>query len=439
MNFINLFILLIASISFLELNAQKTSGKGRMIGLTASDINFDRYTNVIDNTSKYSILKNNSEIFEIVFKYDGDSILVYWIDRENITINSNTVKFSEGDKRVLISNYQVNVQTIDIDESATNLILFSTEKENQFITLYQFKPAPGSPFYFELPSMSENVRNNHKDAMVEYNKQQQTKKNRVAEIDKLRKEMRDYKDTIIKKCRQKEENEIRTSQAKADGELIAGFGPRMNSVFKTNFENLTLFGGNDSFNVSFVFICNERGMINVDTTTIGIHFKDGRVRSWFRDSFINYAKPEIESKTFGTTTKNLKNPDLLTDFEKEFKQRVEVVDPNSKENLFGAVIKELKDSLQLYSDYVIPIPVKYFYEIKVKSETKYPEWRYNGAGEIINKSEDFNQVEITEDLKQQFKTLNLKTGSRYTVEHCTVSINDQKFSPHIRETKPKPF
>jgi hypothetical protein len=434
MNFIRLFILFIGLVSFFELNAQ--SGVGKMHAKETSDIKFNRSYNSLDNTTRYTITKNNSEIYEINFKYDGDSILIYWIDREKIKIYSNFLKFDIGDKRILISDYQPNIS--GVNESNSKLILFSTEKEGYTITLYKFKPCTGCPFYFELQPVPENIQAQYQQEMSDYYKEQQNRIENEAAIAKVKTEMWNYKDSLREICLQKGENEKKKVQ-KAEASQQTSFTVRIDSVFKSRFENLRLFGGDDSFNVKFEFNCSENGFLSVDTTKVWMYFTDGQVRNWFRDSFNSYIRPVIDSMIFDTPEKPVISQDLIPNFESRFNQQIDDLDPGRKGDLFGDVIKQVEDSLTKYSKYDVNVATKYACEIKVKSETKFPEWRYNSVGEIFTKSEDFKQEEITEDLKQQFKALNLKTSSRYSIEYCTVSINVHKFKPHIRETNSKPF
>ncbi len=432
----NLFALLLCLFANMIVMYAQQTGTGKMHTSAQSvEINFKRTTNMVDNSTKYIMLQNGSEIFEIMFKYDteADTILVYWIDRNTRTISSKTVKFSSGDSKILISDYELN--EITIDESPSNQIIFSIDADRQFITLYQFRPSKSRSLSFELQSIPASVKSEHQNKVKEYNDRQHLKASEKTAIEELKNKMKNYRDSVIKSLEEHDKSVMEKSMEFAQADLKAKFTIRMDSLFKDKFEQMNLFAGNDSFNVYFEFVCNNLGILQIDTTRKGFIFLDNKVRTWFRDSFLAYIKPDLETMVFETPSKTLKSADLLKEFDTYFSRVVDEADPGT----FTAEITDITKALSNYLERKVNVFVKYRYDVKVESKTKLPEWKYAFNGEIVDRSEEFNRVAITPLIVEKFKSLKLEPGSRNIIEHCIIYINDQKFGPHIRKAILKSF
>lgn len=100
------------------------------------------------------------------------------------------------DSHYLICDFKTN-QT-QINNTTNYKILFGIDHpDNQFITLYQFQAIGGIQSQFILQDVPSTAINDHSKAVMEYEKIMNMKDEHNFSIRHLKRDMNDYKDSII--------------------------------------------------------------------------------------------------------------------------------------------------------------------------------------------------------------------------------------------------
>lgn len=399
------------------------------------DACFSRSPNPIGNITKYTILVSGVEIYEVEFTYfkEGDSILIKFYDKQNINVKLQCVRLKPEDSHFLICDFKPNQR--QIDNKKNYQILFGIDNPNmQFITLYQFKAIGGIQSQFILQDVPSNVINDHSNAVSDYEKIMNIRDEYDYSIRRLRREMNDYKDSIINNITEKE-NALKLKEATlvADPALQKDFTKRMDDIFLSHFKNIHSFN-DESFEGDFSFFSDGNGKIKIDAAKT-LYFKTGAQKNWLRDSFLLAIKPLIEKGVFNTLTDTYTYQNLKSDFANWFEKKF-----SSYSNLgetdrdsFTLIKKYINDELDPYITRTINIPTVYHYTFKYVSSVKSVIWKYvkekDGTEKFSDKSDKESRIEITENLKQIFNNKYGSLGSgKYDLKISTLSLNNDAFN-----------
>ena len=401
------------------------------------DACFVRTPNPIGNVTKYTILASGLEIYEVEFTYDkeGDSILIRFYDKQNTSVKLQSVKLKPEDSHFLICDFKPNQKQIKNENNYQ--ILFGIDNPNQqFITLYQFQAIGGVQSEFVLQDVPFEILTEHAKAVLDYEKIVSIRESHDFYVRRLKREMIDYKDSVINTLKDNE-NTQRSKEATlvADKALQADFSSKMDSIFINYFKNIHSFY-DEVYDIDFSFSCDGYGKIHIDTLKT-IYFKSSQQRNWFKDSFIQYVKPLIEKDVYNTLSDTYANPRLKDDFSNWFDNKFNSYTALGKADLdsFVSTKDYVNQELESYKSRTLSVPTLYHYTFKYTSSVKQPIWRYvkdaNGSDKFIDKSDNSNRVEITDDLKHIFRNKygSLRKG-KYKVKVSTITINDNKYFAH---------
>jgi len=411
---------------------------GKMLNAKDSKIDavcFLRTPNPIGNVTKYTILLSGIEIYEVEFTYykEGDSILIKFYDKQNTSVKRESIRLKSEDSHFLICDFKPNIKSIS--NANGYRILFGIDHPNQqFITLYQFQAIGGTLTQFKLQDVADSVLFQHKISVTDYEVIVDIRRKYTNAIEQLKRDMIFHKDSIINSITEKENTKIiKDAILIADKSLQADFTKKMDGMFVNYFKNIFSFN-EDAFDVNFTFSCNGKGKIKIDTVK-SLHFKIGLQKNWLRDSFILNIKPNIEKGFYGTltetnTTKNLKL-EFTNWFEDNFNSYTNL-GPSDRDS-FMVLLKSIYTELDPFITRTINIPTLYSYTFRYTSSVKRPTWKYvkesDGSDKFVDKSDKEKRVEITENLKQIFKTKYGSLGSgKYNLMVSTLSINSDAYN-----------
>ena len=420
-----------------ETYAQPKNCTGKMLNFKDGKpeaICFVRAPNPLDNKTKYTILYNGVEIYEVDFTYykERDSIFIQFIDKQNSILTHESVTLMLKDSHFLICNYKPNIRPIN-DASHSYRILFGIDQPNQqFITLYQFEAVGGIQAQFILQYVPNDVAANHYKAVQQKMIIDSLRTIHDSSVVHLRRAMISYRDSVKKNIETKE-NDIKLMAATQSTSTILqeDFTKKMNRIFIGYFKNVYAFT-NEAFDVDFTFNCNGYGRIIIDPAQT-LSFKNGPQENWLRDSVIRNVKLEIENTVYETLTSNSQYPKLKAMFSDWFAKNL--IAYNLGEDDHEALAKtqrQISDELSAYQARHISIPTLYHYTFNYSSTVKTPTWKYvnsnDGTDKFIDKSDKGKSVEITENLKNIFRDKFASQGNgKYNLKICTTYVNKDDF------------
>jgi hypothetical protein len=398
-------------------------------------IYFKRTLNPIDNKTKYSILFNGVEIYEVDFTYhkEQDSILVDFYDKQNPISKRETVSLKSKDSHFLICNYIPNVWPINDTTSKPYQILFGIDQPNQqFITLYQFQAIGGIQTQFILQYVPNDVFEGHHKAVLNKMMMDSLQAKHILSLEHLRSRMISYKDSVINSIEAKEDAlKLKRLPQSASIALQTDFEEKMNSIFIGYFKKIYSFR-NERFDISLTFNCNGYGHISIDTMQ-NISFKNEPQKNWLRDSLVRVIKPEIEQEVYNSLPYTYTNPKLKINFSDWFEKSLTANDLGDVDMpFFAKTEKQVINELSAYETRTINVPTAYSYTFNYYATVKEPTWKYvhgdAGADKFIDKSEKEDSIEITESLKQLFlNKFGPVANGKYIVKICTLSIKNGTF------------
>lgn len=396
-----------------------------------NEICFLRTLNPIGNVTKYSIILDGREIYEVEFAYDqiGDSISIQLYDKQHALLKQEWVRLISADSHVLVYDFAPNKKPQQ--GNSTHRIVFGLDQpDKQYITLFQFQAIGGLQTQFYLQNVPEDLLSLHLKEVRLKESGDEISRNHALAISNLKKEMSLYADSIIRGIKERE-NAIAIKEANihAENELLLEFTRRMDTIFYNYYKNIHNYR-NEMFEGILNLACNGYGTIKVDTIK-SIYFKTASQKNWFRDSFVIRLKPIIENASYRTPSETLTFSNLKTDFSTWFERRFAEysnLGPDDRDS-FSVEQKNIYQQLDAYSKRTVNSPAVYIYNFKYQSTVKYPEWRYvresSATDRFIDKSESASTIEITEDLKQIFRRKYGMNGTgRYALRVSTVTLNN---------------
>ncbi len=423
----------------IETNAQLIC-TGKMLDIKDGKIDaicFLRNPNPVGNKTKYTILFNGMEIYEVEFTYykEEDSISIQFFDKENTIVKNESVKLKSKNSHFLICNYKPSIWPIN-DATQPYQILFGIDNpKKQFITLYQFQAIGGIQTQFRLQYVPDSVLNRHLEAVILEQNMDTIEARYARSVANLKRDMMGYKENIKKEIEKNEASmQLQEATRTADASLQKEFKEKLDTIFIHIFKNIYTFT-NDDFDVEFNFNSNGYGNIKIDTTKT-IFFKNGRSqKNWLKDSFMLKIKPIIERVIYKTLTGTYTNQNLRPNFLDWFETNFKSYENLSKTD-FVEALNQIYDTLDSYETRKISFSTKYFYSFKYKSEVRETIWKYNPNDGTI-KPNSKNEA-INESLQNIFREkCSACTKGKYNVKICTVSINDTPMGQDIQIIKAK--
>lgn len=418
---------------------------GKMVnGKETTKINYIRDNNPMDKRTKYTITSDGKEIYEVnfttYFNETEDSLEIVIIDKQKWEIEKPVrIKFNKIDSKVIICDYKLNMDPINID--GLYKILFSIdEPPEQCITLYQFLPLLNPGLSFILKQLNDSVLRVHQGAVVEYRHNKQKQDERDTQIAIVQRAMFDYKNKVIDEIEKKKNDTMmakgiaKANVKKAGTNYKNAFEAKMETLFINYFNNLCNYS-NEEFEIECTFLCTGNGKIIIKPEDI--EFKSGGRINWVYDSLNSYIKKEIEGMSFENPIGTIDKPNFKNDLMRQFKAEREKEDYL---RAFDDFIRQLGNDFdnKYPGEIRVPIPTVYSYSFKYKSETKNLSWKYkdksNGLHNIIDQSQDSEKIAITPELTQKFLDLKLDpTRKKYDIQVCTITIKNGEPIQFIRE------
>lgn len=388
------------------------------------DILFNRFETPNDYSTKY-ILSNKEgvELYEVGFRYDpeGDSMRIYFFDKQRIKTEYRVVKFRSIDSHVLIQDYKLNEQ----EDKQYYSILFSLDSNRITASLYQFQGIDANPVFVLEPIVPAEVRERHAGEVAIYINW----KKRQEAIAALKNEMLAYRADKISWVKHKE-NAVTNGKATnvASQAMQEEFTRSMDNIILPYFKTVHPLTDDDLKEVIFTFYCDGNGKIKIDTIGTIIP-TNGPRRSWFCDSFYRNVKPVIEAGEYKTLTTTLENATLKTDFDKRFSDSMRFFGADD----FANEVQAAYSAFDPYLRMTINSPVKYNYKLAYKATKRYSSWKISVDGPNKVKLKDITEkpIELKEPDTPFFRSNFIKTimekklpDGKYDLVIYDVFVND---------------
>ena len=343
----------------------------------------------------------------------------------------------------MFKNYKPNDN--GIKEGIQYITLFTVpDLERPYIVLNEFQLLDESDFYLSLTPVNPEklqqhllevaIYNNWKDSMnIEMEKEKEKVAQRKILITDFFGQMKKYKDQVINKIIDAENNlitkgDVEDAPRESQFEFKERFDPLFSKLYKTIFP----FEHYES-ELTFTFICNADGKIEDSRTKILSTNPAGIER--FVDSFKLNIAPLVNSNTYKTNSVQKDNLRLIDDFNKRFQQTIDDLKLSNQEFLELKKLRgEIYEELDRYAVREFRVPAKYNYLVKYRSDVIFEEWIYEISRKGVEKiGPKGSVIPIPDKLIQNFKSkiAQPKIG-KYKLKICSVYINDELVNQDIR-------
>ena len=389
--------------------------------------------------TKYTIFGiGGKEMYNISFYFyqNNDSILINYL---NVVTGKTVVKSINYPKNSAIrmfKNYKPNDPDIENSQQYTTLFTVP-DLERPYIVLNEFQLLDSTNFYLFLTPVNPEKLQQHlsevaiynawKDSMnIEIEKQKEKIAQRKILITDFFAQMKKYKDQVINKIIDDENNLITKGDVEdAPREAQFAFKEKFDPLFTKLYKTILPFEQYEN-ELTFTFICNADGKIEDSRTKILSTNLTGI--ECFVDSFKLNIAPLVSSDTYKTNSVQKDNLRLIDDFNKRFQQPIEDLKLSNQEfRELKNLRNEIYEELERYTVREFKLPAKYNYLIKYRSDVVFEEWIYEISRKGVEKiGPKGSVIPIPDKLIQTFKSkiAQPKIG-KYKVKICSVFINDQ--------------
>lgn len=394
---------------------------------------FTRDTFPKNYRTKYIILLNDNEIYEVNFSYfkgkDSSSFLIFYIDKRANYCGTKKITFENGSSFFIIKNYSPNDTVVDYEDRSVSILFSVPDKDEPYVTLNRLLSIDDEKTIYKLTHIDQEVLKNHINATRYYLESKYrdsvTKAKYQLAVGNLKSEMVKYKtEKIDEIIRIENYRKTKIATTSAPDRLQQQFKDTLDMIlipyFKSNYPV-------DGFNLigDFEFQCNGYGKID---SSIKLFSRTGENINWFKDSFNARVKPAILSGKYETPMEADDHPNLSIEFDNKFKERMYKLNPDGNE--FAEILKQINTAFEDYRARKINVSARYSYAFKYRSEIRETAWRYSasdGTIKPINKNESIDDV-----LNALFKAkVSDSRSGRYSVRICNIFINDKDMGPNI--------